>query len=124
MKITQNKLRHLIREAIGQSLLESHDDYHFGFGPEERYEVTGEESSDEDLSDQVRDLYVAWTPQTPEGVRYKVQLGELIGIHPEEEEDVSEEELEDIEPIRLSAPKSQREIDRLAYGVRTGRWRR
>jgi len=86
--------------------------------------VTGEESPDVDLSDRVRELYDAWTPQTPEGVRYKVQLGELIGIHPEEEEDVSEEELEDIEPIRLSAPKSQAEIDRLAYGVRTGRWRR
>lgn len=30
----------------------------------------------------------------------------------------------DEETLRLSAPSSQREIDRLAYGARTGRWRK
>ena len=123
MKITRRQLKNIIREETRQSLLESHDDHH-GFDTVARYEVTEEESPDVDLSDRVRELYDAWTPQTPEGITYKIQLGELIGIYPNEEEDVSEEELEDIEPIRLSAPKSQREIDRLAYGVRTGRWRR
>jgi hypothetical protein len=35
-----------------------------------------------------------------------------------------EDEVSDEETLHLRAPGSQREIDRLAYGARTGRWRK
>ena len=56
----------------------------------------------------LQNVVEAWGPETPEGEKYEADILDLLARFEE--------------PLRLSAP-AQRDIDRLAYGARTGRWR-
>jgi len=65
MKLTKQKLKQLVKKEIRQ-LSEIADP---GLMP----------GGEEDLQAQVQHLYDQWQPTTPEGQKYKDDLGELLG---------------------------------------------
>lgn len=67
MKITKSQLKRIIKEQLKEYAMEP---------------PMGEEPAD--LASEVQRLYDEWQPQTPEGQKYKADLGAVLGAPTEE----------------------------------------